>query len=187
MINNTANNGRMPLLTSLLARWHEDRNLIKGSTIPAQTSKLFEEFTEVVAAQHPTKSPEFVYDTIVAMLDDLLARGRIKTVAEDDAAHAFKDGLGDMFVVQVNLAEQAELTMAQCVEASYDEIKNRKGKKVKGVFVKEDDLGDLYQTTGGDIYRKVLNENNHKHWWYVKHNDGWQVISGEPLCEVFPL
>ena len=51
-----------------------------------------------------------------------------------------KDALGDMFVVMVILAMQEGLDFTECVEMAYEEIKDRKGKMVDGVFVKEVDL-----------------------------------------------
>lgn len=38
------------------------------------------------------------------------------------------------------VAKTYDLTLEDCVQAAYDEIKDRKGKLVNGVFVKEEDL-----------------------------------------------
>ena len=48
--------------------------------------------------------------------------------------------LGDMYVVMTILAEQMGLDIGRCISAAYDEIKDRKGRMVDGVFVKESDL-----------------------------------------------
>ena len=53
-----------------------------------------------------------------------------------------KDALGDMFVVMVILAMQEDLDITECVEMAYNEIKDRKGKMIDGVFVKEADIDD---------------------------------------------
>jgi hypothetical protein len=45
-----------------------------------------------------------------------------------------------MIVVLVNIAERNHLTIEQCLEKAWDDIKDRKGKMVDGVFVKESDL-----------------------------------------------
>lgn len=50
------------------------------------------------------------------------------------------DSLGDMFVVMVILAMQLGLEIEECIAQAYDEIKDRKGKMVNGIFVKESDL-----------------------------------------------
>jgi NTP pyrophosphatase (non-canonical NTP hydrolase) len=51
-----------------------------------------------------------------------------------------KDSIGDMFVVMTILSMQLGLTIEDCVEIAYNEIADRKGKMVNGVFVKEADL-----------------------------------------------
>lgn len=140
MINNLHSNAKLPLLTQLIAGWHHDRNLIGGSTLAAQTQKLLEEFTELVAAIHPDKSANFIYDEVISMLDDLHQNKRIKPVKKEDAVSAMHDALGDMFVVQVNLTEQVGVTAQSCINASWSEIKDRKGKMINNVFVKEEDL-----------------------------------------------
>ena len=49
------------------------------------------------------------------------------------------DDIGDMLVVLINIAERNGLTLAQCLEVAWDDIKDRKGMMVDGVFVKEED------------------------------------------------
>ena len=51
-----------------------------------------------------------------------------------------KDGIGDVIVTLIILAQQQGLTVEECLAFAYDEIKNRTGKMVDGVFVKESDL-----------------------------------------------
>lgn len=50
------------------------------------------------------------------------------------------DAIGDIYVVLTILSMQLGLNIESCVDAAYDEIKDRKGKMVNGVFVKESDL-----------------------------------------------
>ena len=49
------------------------------------------------------------------------------------------DDIGDMLVVMINLCERNNITLEQCLQVAYDDIKDRKGKMVDGVFVKEED------------------------------------------------
>ncbi|MGN7409951.1 MazG-like family protein [Sporosarcina sp. SAFN-010] len=51
-----------------------------------------------------------------------------------------EDAIGDMVVVLTNLSTQLDLNIEDCVKRAMDEIQNRKGKMVNGVFVKEADL-----------------------------------------------
>lgn len=50
------------------------------------------------------------------------------------------DSIGDVYVVLTILAMQIDLDIKECIEQAYEEIKNRKGKTVNGVFIKEEDL-----------------------------------------------
>lgn len=58
-----------------------------------------------------------------------LARGRL--IADD---------IGDMVVVLTILAAQKGITIENCIELAWDEIKDRKGRMIDGVFVKEADF-----------------------------------------------
>ena len=51
-----------------------------------------------------------------------------------------RDDIGDMMVVLINIATRNNLTMEECLAVAYDDIKDRKGKMIDGVFVKEADL-----------------------------------------------
>ena len=50
------------------------------------------------------------------------------------------DDIGDMIVVLINIAERNKLSISKCLSKAWDDIKDRKGKMVDGVFVKEADL-----------------------------------------------
>ena len=60
-----------------------------------------------------------------------LARGQVEEL---------KDGIGDVIVTLIILAQQQGLCVEECLETAYNEIADRKGKTVNGVFVKEEDL-----------------------------------------------
>ena len=47
------------------------------------------------------------------------------------------DSIGDSYVVLTILAMQLDLNIEDCIDAAYDEIKDRKGAMKNGVFVKE--------------------------------------------------
>ena len=49
------------------------------------------------------------------------------------------DDFGDMIVVLINIAERNNLTLKECLERAWDDIKDRKGKMVDGIFIKEGD------------------------------------------------
>ncbi len=49
------------------------------------------------------------------------------------------DDIGDMLVVMINICERNNITLDECLQVAYNDIKDRKGKMVDGVFVKEGD------------------------------------------------
>jgi NTP pyrophosphatase (non-canonical NTP hydrolase) len=51
-----------------------------------------------------------------------------------------RDDIGDMMVVLINIAERNKLSLTECLEVAYNDIKDRKGRMIDGVFVKESDL-----------------------------------------------
>lgn len=53
-----------------------------------------------------------------------------------------RDDIGDILVVLQIIAKQNRLTLRECLAVAYDDIKDRKGKMIDGVFVKEEDLND---------------------------------------------
>lgn len=51
-----------------------------------------------------------------------------------------KDGIGDVVVTLIILAQQNGTNLEECLNVAYDEIKGRTGKMIDGVFVKSSDL-----------------------------------------------
>ena len=51
-----------------------------------------------------------------------------------------KDSIGDIFVVLTIMCLQLGVELDECIADAYEQIKDRKGKLVNGVFVKESDL-----------------------------------------------
>ena len=75
-----------------------------------------------------------------------------------------RDDIGDILVVLINIAERNGLTLQECLQVAYEDIKHRKGRMVDGVFVKEVDWPtesriDAIGQNGGDgaHYDKVTN------------------------------
>jgi len=47
------------------------------------------------------------------------------------------DDVGDIIVVLINLCERNGLTLEECMRHAYNDIKDRRGQMVNGLFVKE--------------------------------------------------
>ena len=50
-----------------------------------------------------------------------------------------KDDIGDMMVVLINIAERNGVSLTECLDVAYNDIKDRRGIMIDGVFVKEAD------------------------------------------------
>lgn len=88
--------------------WAQARNLVKGATPQAQMLKMTEEVGELASG---------------------IAKGKTEVTF---------DSIGDCVVVLTILAAQHGWIIEECIEAAYLEIKDRKGKMVNGVFVKDE-------------------------------------------------
>lgn len=93
-----------------IRQWAEDRNLIDGSKPVNQVSKLVEELGELATGVNKGKN-------------DLIA-----------------DGIGDAVVVLTILAKQCGMNIEDCIDLAWNEIKDRKGKMVNGIYIKNEDL-----------------------------------------------
>jgi len=90
----------------LIRQWAQDRGLYLKGDPKTQALKLVEEMGEICRAILKDDKPEII------------------------------DGIGDCVVVLTNLAELIGVPIESCIDAAYDEIKNRKGKMVNGTFKK---------------------------------------------------
>ena len=99
-------------LQKKVIQWAKGRNILENSTAIKQIHKTREE----------------LYETLGALRDLEDGKESILDVA---------DGIGDMLVTIILLANIVGLDSVDCLEDAYEEIKNRKGKMVDGFFVKE--------------------------------------------------
>ena len=51
-----------------------------------------------------------------------------------------RDDLGDMLVVMINIMKRNNILMEECLQVAYNDIKDRKGKMIDGIFVKQDNI-----------------------------------------------
>lgn len=51
---------------------------------------------------------------------------------------ALHDDIGDMLVVLINIAERNGLTLENCLECAWEDIKSRTGRMRDGVFIKDE-------------------------------------------------
>lgn len=70
----------------------------------------------------------------VKLIEEVGETGR--AILKDDQPE-IKDGLGDAFVVLVNLAHLCGYTLEECIEDALQVIEKRTGKMINGSFVKD--------------------------------------------------
>lgn len=89
-------------------QWAKDKDLLKKENSLAQMAKVTEEVGEIASA--------------------LLKKDEVALI----------DSIGDTVVTLIILAAQNKLTLEECLEAAWKEIKDRKGKTTEeGTFIKE--------------------------------------------------
>ena len=91
----------------LIREWAYERGLYENGDAKTQALKLVEEVGETCRA-----------------------------ILKEDTTEII-DGIGDCVVVLTNLAELNNVSIEDCIDAAYDEIKNRKGKMENGTYVKD--------------------------------------------------
>ena len=91
----------------LIREWADERGLYENGDTKTQALKLVEEVGETCRA-----------------------------ILKEDYEEVV-DGIGDCVVVLTNLAELQGVSIEMCIDAAYEEIKNRKGKMANGTYVKQ--------------------------------------------------
>jgi len=91
----------------LIREWADERGLYENGDTKTQALKLVEEVGETCRA-----------------------------ILKEDYEEVV-DGIGDCVVVLTNLAELQGVSIEMCIDAAYEEIKNRKGKMVNGTYKKD--------------------------------------------------
>ena len=66
--------------------------------------------------------------------------GELAEGINKDNQGQIKDSLGDILVTLIILSKDLDVDLLDCFRGAYDVIKDRTGKTVNGVFVKEEDL-----------------------------------------------
>lgn len=99
-------------LHEAVIQWANDRNMIKPDRLTglAQLAKVTEELGEISAGVNKNDKEKI------------------------------EDSLGDILVTLIILAQDLNFDLLDCLNSAYNVIKDRKGKTINGVFVKESDL-----------------------------------------------
>jgi hypothetical protein len=116
--------------------WAQDRDIINQSTIEAQLIKLEEEFNELkeaVAEDNFDKIADAIGDMIVVL--SVVSEIAGKKYDPESYTEEGEDTLDDF--------DQTESFLTEFTRGAYLEIKDRRGRMIDGIFVKEADLGEF--------------------------------------------
>ncbi len=94
-------------MESRVLEWAFDRDILTKGTIIGQFKKTKEEINELE--------------------DALIRKNELK----------IKDSIGDVIVTLIIIAQMSKTDIEECLDYAYNQIKNRKGKLIDGIFVKE--------------------------------------------------
>ena len=97
-------------LQDAIIQWAYERNIVNAKNTPKQFMKVSEELGELAEGINKNN------------------QGQIK------------DSLGDILVTLIILSRDLDVDLLDCLRGAYGVIKDRTGKTVNGVFVKEEDL-----------------------------------------------
>ena len=152
-----------------IEQWAEDRNLIEGSTPQKQFIKLMEEFGELCSGVAKNK-PDVIKDSIgdcfvvtvilkcqfktnlfirpssfyknldVSLILARVARYAVLIPGNDLSEQEKLEIICGIVRNLINISILLDVDFESCVQAAWDEIKDRKGRMIDGVFVKEGDL-----------------------------------------------
>ena len=112
--------------------WAEAKGIISAANPIKQLSKTQEELDETMLALQKIKHLEEPDLSFVDIKD--------KTALEQTYRAEVEDGIGDMLVTIIILAELVGMSSVDCLNVAYNEIKDRKGEMRDGLFVKEANL-----------------------------------------------
>lgn len=156
-------------LIEKVEQWSKDRNLHTADP-NKQRLKLWEEFGELnasIARDDREGAIDAIGDMLVVMIiykqqlgygsnelfnsgkDDIDFLGRLEDIDLIDFigrgiydSRSYIEGLGMVVDNLTVLAYRLSTNLEECLAAAYDVIKDRKGKMINGVFVKESDLNE---------------------------------------------
>ncbi|EJU22534.1 hypothetical protein HMPREF1143_1738 [Peptoanaerobacter stomatis] len=118
-------------LQKIIEQWAKDKSLLHAENADKQFMKFIEEVFEFkVELDFYKYFKSFKHTNIEVDYS-------IETV---DKYNKLQLEMGDIFVTLIVLCRQIGIEPTRCLDMAYEKIKDRTGKTIDGVFVKEEDL-----------------------------------------------
>lgn len=112
-------------LEQAVIKWADERGIFDKATRAKQAEKSQEELDEMKLSIRE-------YSVLLSFSDFLDVDNDL-----DNARNQIKDGIGDTVVTLILQAKMNDMTLQECLEYAYNEIKDRTGKMQNGQFVKD--------------------------------------------------
>lgn len=136
---------------ALIIEWAKDKNITTEDCAPKQRLKLIEEVGETASAILKENREEildgigdiFIVLTILAeQFDEKFELDCLDIDFNEDSLSVLLSMIiyqeyNVGFEVFIELCKRLDLDIVECVSSAWGEIKNRKGKTINGVFIKE--------------------------------------------------
>lgn len=136
-------------LTKSIDRWGNDKGILNSDDLPIaawndppavwslvngykRLSYAERAYSQLLKTKEEVRELEVELETLLTTSDSNKINGL-------EVKNNIMDAIGDIYVTLVMQAGVWGLEMEECVEYAYNQIKDRKGKMVEGVFVKEEE------------------------------------------------
>ena len=114
------------MLQADVLRWAKDKDLLHEENADKQFMKFIEEV--------------FEFKTEMDTFNEIKSDSEFSNGYQKYIEHNLKLEMGDIFVTLIILCEQIGIDPEECLSMAYEKIKNRRGRTLRGTFVKEEDL-----------------------------------------------
>lgn len=111
----------------------ENTNEVPAQKIPLDANQLFD-FVQQWAFKRGLINPDYSHAQMLKVMEEV---GETASALLKKDQDKIIDGIGDCFVTLIILSAQLGLTPTQCLNAAYDEIKDRTGELKNGSFIKD--------------------------------------------------
>lgn len=113
-------------LETLVIDWAEERNIVPDTSIEGCMGRMYSSDEDI---------KKFQQAQFVKLQEEV---NELKEAIDTDNNEEFIDAIGDIMVCLTMQANIIDEGLTQCFAHAYAQIKDRKGKMVDGVFVKEE-------------------------------------------------
>ena len=116
--------------------WFYPLHLVSSFLVPESVTTFDENINNVIiwASSRGLLTPQNANKQMLKVMEEI---GETASALAKGKQEELIDGIGDSFVTLIILSKQLGLDPAYCLDKAWNEIKDRQGKTVNGVFIKE--------------------------------------------------